>query len=65
MEDCVTANTSKCTQWTDHNQILEVTFDSMSSPALALCEFKTTAETLTHRHRLLGKTINVLHLTQS
>ncbi len=40
--------------------VLEVTFDSMSSLTLTLCEFKTTAETSNHRHHLLEKTIKAM-----
>ncbi len=40
--------------------VLEVTFDSMSSLTLTLCEFKTTAETLNHCHHLLEKTIKAM-----
>ena len=40
--------------------VLEVTFDSMSSLTLTLCEFKTTVKTLNHCHHLLEKTIKAM-----
>ena len=40
--------------------VLEVTFDSMSSLTLTLCEFKTIVKTLNHHHHLLKKTIKAM-----
>ncbi len=40
--------------------VLEVTFNSMSSLTLTLCEFKTITETLNHHHHLLEKTIKTM-----
>jgi len=40
--------------------VLKVTFDSMSSLTLTLCEFKTIAETLNHCHHLLEKIIKAM-----
>ena len=60
MKNCVIINISKSTQWTDHNQTLQVTFNSMLSFTLTLYEFKTITETSNHHHCLLEKIIKAM-----